>query len=212
MSTLAYMKFLERRPETYDRRMRWLTLGAIDRIKEEIARRWVEPGHEVLEIGCGTGRLAALLCARGARVLGVDISEGMLELARRRAPQATFLRLPAARIGRLGRGRFDRIVATLVLSELMEEEARIVLEASRDLLRRGGRLVVADEARGGGGWRGIRAAIVRWPAALLTLILTQEPPRPARDLERWMAEAGLRVVHRKPFLAGALVLLVGEVP
>lgn len=56
-------------------------------------RRWrrmaaeaaeVRPGHWVLDLGCGTGRLGLLLAAR-ARVVGVDLSHSMLLRARRRS-------------------------------------------------------------------------------------------------------------------------------
>ena len=42
-------------------------------------------GSTVLEIGCGTGRTAIPLAENGCRVIGVDLHEGMLELARRKA-------------------------------------------------------------------------------------------------------------------------------
>ena len=40
------------------------------------------PGQHVLEIGCGTGRVAIILAARGHFVIGIDNSEPMLERAR----------------------------------------------------------------------------------------------------------------------------------
>jgi len=84
MSTLIYMKILEQTPGKYDRGMRILTFGRIDRIKQEIALTQIEAGHEILEIGCGTGTLAAMMTARGAHVVGIDISESMLAAARRK--------------------------------------------------------------------------------------------------------------------------------
>ncbi len=61
MSTLVFMKVLERNPARFDRRMRALTWGRIDRIRREIASSFVRPNTDVLEIGCGTGALAALM-------------------------------------------------------------------------------------------------------------------------------------------------------
>jgi SAM-dependent methyltransferase len=46
----------------------------------------------VVDLGCGSGVLAEKLMRTGYDVLGVDISEAMLRLARRRAPQARFKR------------------------------------------------------------------------------------------------------------------------
>ncbi|CAM3477619.1 MULTISPECIES: class I SAM-dependent methyltransferase [Saccharibacillus] len=42
-------------------------------------------GHSVLEIGCGTGRTAIPLAEAGYPVVGVDLHEGMLDLARSKA-------------------------------------------------------------------------------------------------------------------------------
>jgi SAM-dependent methyltransferase len=42
-------------------------------------------GGPVLELGVGTGRIAVPIAAAGARVVGVDLSEGMLDVARERA-------------------------------------------------------------------------------------------------------------------------------
>jgi SAM-dependent methyltransferase len=51
----------------------------------------VPPGGHALDLCCGTGVAAAALAARGFRVTGVDVSEGMLAHARRRAPGARFV-------------------------------------------------------------------------------------------------------------------------
>jgi SAM-dependent methyltransferase len=50
-----------------------------------------EPGERVLEVGCGTGRLSAVLAGRlgdGGSVVGVDLSEPLVGLARERAAAA----------------------------------------------------------------------------------------------------------------------------
>ena len=46
------------------------------------------PGMAILDMGCGTGRHAVELAERGFRVTGVDISEGMLAEARKKAEAA----------------------------------------------------------------------------------------------------------------------------
>ncbi|MGQ4364156.1 class I SAM-dependent methyltransferase [Streptomyces sp. SAS_272] len=49
------------------------------------------PGSDVLDVGSGTGRpTAATLAAAGHRVLGVDVSPVMVDLAARQVPDATF--------------------------------------------------------------------------------------------------------------------------
>lgn len=47
---------------------------------------------KIVEFGCGSGLSAQKLIDAGYDVLGIDLSEGMLEIARQRVPQAEFLR------------------------------------------------------------------------------------------------------------------------
>jgi SAM-dependent methyltransferase len=59
----------------------------------------LRPGERVLDVGCGPGRHAYELAARGLTVHGVDISERFIELARASAsPGATFERLDARQL------------------------------------------------------------------------------------------------------------------
>nr|WP_272954879.1 class I SAM-dependent methyltransferase [Kribbella shirazensis] len=50
----------------------------------------VPPAGPVLDVGCGPGRTTALLAARGLRVVGIDLSPGMIEVARRDHPDLDF--------------------------------------------------------------------------------------------------------------------------
>lgn len=54
---------------------------------ERVAR---EAGGPVLDVGCGPGHVTAFLAAAGADVRGLDLSPGMIEVARARVPAATF--------------------------------------------------------------------------------------------------------------------------
>ncbi|KLO26403.1 methyltransferase type 11 [Mycolicibacter heraklionensis] len=49
----------------------------------------IAPGARVLDIGCGSGTLLQRAAALGAIAFGVDISEPMVQAARRRVPEAT---------------------------------------------------------------------------------------------------------------------------
>ncbi|MGH3025081.1 MAG: class I SAM-dependent DNA methyltransferase, partial [Gaiellaceae bacterium] len=56
---------------------------------EEIFRRYAAPRpRSVLDLGCGTGGHSARLAARGYRVVGVDRSSAMLEVARAKAEES----------------------------------------------------------------------------------------------------------------------------
>jgi len=56
-----------------------------------LARAGLEDGL-VVDLGCGSGIFSEPVAAAGYRVLGIDSSEPMLRLARRRVPEATFRR------------------------------------------------------------------------------------------------------------------------
>lgn len=51
----------------------------------------LEPGSSILDVGCGTGTVAAQLLRRGFSVTGIDQSEKMLEFARANAPSGRFI-------------------------------------------------------------------------------------------------------------------------
>lgn len=95
------------------------------------------PGVELLDVASGPGYVAEAAAARGARVLGVDFSAPMVQLARERCPGLEFavgdaeaLALPAA--------RFDAVACNFGLLHLSRPE-RALAEFHR-VLRPGGRV------------------------------------------------------------------------
>ena len=94
-------------------------------------------GRRVLDIGCGTGRVAAALAERGSRVWGVEPSAEMAALARDRI--STVKVAPAEKLP-FKNGWFERAVMVLVIHLLDRPQA--FAEAHR-VLGPDGRLVVA---------------------------------------------------------------------
>ena len=52
--------------------------------------RTVAPDGVIADVGCGPGHVAAYLAREGARVVGVDVSPAMVEVAQRRSPELSF--------------------------------------------------------------------------------------------------------------------------
>jgi SAM-dependent methyltransferase len=97
-------------------------------------------GQCVLDVGCGTGRLAVALAEEGARVVGVDVSEAMLAVAKARAPASVAFEPGRAEELPFEDGAFERAVLRLVIH--LVDRRRALVELAR-VLAPGGRLVIA---------------------------------------------------------------------
>ena len=111
------------------------------------------PGERVLDLGCGTGRLAADIAARGAETVGVDRDAAMIAAARERYPPSAhpslaFVRGDGEALGRAAglAGPFDAVFSNAALHWMTRPDA--VLRGVRALLRPGGRLVAELGGRG----------------------------------------------------------------
>jgi ubiquinone/menaquinone biosynthesis C-methylase UbiE len=108
-----------------------------------IAKAGIAPGMLVADVGTGTGFLAEAALDAGARVIGIDISEGMLAQVTARLAGRPF-------IGRLGdtaalplqSGEVDAVVANMVLHHA-EDPPAAIREMAR-ALKPGGTLVITD--------------------------------------------------------------------
>lgn len=107
------------------------------------------PGSRILDVGCGTGLpTARRLADAGHSVLGIDLSSGMLDLARKNvpAPNAEFRQLDVAALraeGPGGVGQFDGIAAFFALLMLPRAEIPYALRLLHGLLRPGGLLALS---------------------------------------------------------------------
>jgi SAM-dependent methyltransferase len=109
----------------------------------------LEPGHRILDIGCGTGSLAVLAKQRcpGVDVVGIDPDERALDRAARKARRvgvqvrfdrgfADALDYPAA--------SFDRVFSSFMFHHLAAAEKEATLRAVRRVLKPGGSLHLVD--------------------------------------------------------------------
>jgi ubiquinone/menaquinone biosynthesis C-methylase UbiE len=96
----------------------------------------------VIDVGCGTGRAVAELADQGVRVMGIDVNDQMIALARERWPHGEF-RVGDAYALPLGNGEAAGYRADKVIHALADP-GRALAEARRVLIS-GGRIVLCGQ-------------------------------------------------------------------
>ena len=80
--------------ENYDAMNQVMSAGQWERWHREFVKQCgFKPGQRILDVACGTGDLSMLDAAQvqpGGSVVGIDFSEGMLEVGRRRVGQSPY--------------------------------------------------------------------------------------------------------------------------
>ncbi|MBW7851661.1 MAG: methyltransferase domain-containing protein [Rhodospirillales bacterium] len=201
----------------YERRAAWYDLTAnlyyLLGFREQAYRRRaaealaVGPGDAVVEIGCGTGLNFALIERRigaGGRLIGVDLTQAMLDGARRRVvandwrnvelvctPAAEF-RFPA---------QVDAVLSTFALTLEPDFEA-VIAEAAR-ALKPGGRFVLLD-LKIPDGWLGRLAPLLLPLVRPFAVSMAVARRQPWRAMERHFAQ-----VRRSGLYFGIAYLAVG---
>lgn len=100
------------------------------------------PGTAVLSIGCGYGRDEKLLHEKGLAVVGIDISEKMIELATEYAPQAVFYKMDMRSLDWLGE-RFDGVFCSASLLHLRRGDVWIAMKEMHRVLAKKGALYLS---------------------------------------------------------------------
>lgn len=122
--------------------------------EEKFKRRLIEqakiqPGHRVLDLGCGTATLTIMTkrTCPGARVVGLDVDAQVLAIAWRKVNAVGVdveLRQGPAFDPPFPPASFDRILSSLLFHHLTTDEKQCTLGRARELLRRGGELHILD--------------------------------------------------------------------
>jgi SAM-dependent methyltransferase len=132
---------------TYDELEPWYEhlYDMLHAILRETIGQAPSPGALALDAGCGTGFQSALLTDLGWQIHGVDVSAGLLAVARRRQPDAA-LALGTVEALPYPDARFDAVVCCGSTLSFVDDPARALRELGR-VLRPGGRLLLDCEHR-----------------------------------------------------------------
>jgi SAM-dependent methyltransferase len=95
----------------------------------------IGPGIRALDIGCGTGELAAAIQSAGASVVAVDASASMCSIAQAKYPTIRFLQSDAERLP-CDDQEFDVACLNYLLLHVSNQEL-VLREAARTIKRRG---------------------------------------------------------------------------
>ncbi len=148
-----------------------------------------DAGGRVLDAGCGAGRMARHLADRGCLVEGVDLSPGMVAMARRDHPHLDFV------VGSLSDLPYaaDHFAGVMLWYSIIHTppagQPRIFAEAAR-VLRPGGHLLVGFQS--GAGTRDVSAAYRRFGHE----VVLERHLHTADQVAKEMTAVGLREVSR----------------
>ncbi|MFO7979434.1 MAG: corrinoid protein-associated methyltransferase CpaM [Candidatus Aminicenantes bacterium] len=192
------MKILESAPKRYDRGIRILTLGKLNKAYDRLVSP-IKKGQRVLDMGCGTGALTFKAAQKGAYVKGIDINPQMLEQAQKKAgamgleKQTEFEEKGVTELDEELTAVYDAVTSSLCFSELSEDEIHFALKQIKRILKQEGFLLIADEVLPSNVFRRIIHWVIKAPLLVITYVLTQTSTKAVKDLPRQIEESGFKI-------------------
>jgi ubiquinone/menaquinone biosynthesis C-methylase UbiE len=188
-----------------------------ERLWRALAAMYVapRPGDVIADVGCGTGSLALLLnrVEPRAQLIGLDPDPDVLAVARRKAAGTAAavqwsVGMGDALVAELGANSVDTVVSSLVLHQCPVAMKRAVLASMHDVLRPGGKVVIADYGLQ-------RTRLMRLSFRIVQLADGKQDTQPSADgvVPELMSEVGFREVREAelvPTVTGSISVYVGR--
>ncbi|MEG2786843.1 MAG: class I SAM-dependent methyltransferase [Romboutsia sp.] len=101
---------------------------------------------KVLDIGFGTGLLTHRLYEDGVNIFGIDFSQGMVDIAKKKMPNGVFIQhdfnlgIPVE----IKDERFDYIISSYAIHHLEDDKKVQFIGRLKDLLVRDGKIIIGD--------------------------------------------------------------------
>ena len=109
---------------------------AVYRKKIEVTQEYLRPDMNVFEFGCGTGSTSIIHAPKVRYILAIDIADGMLEIAERKAREQQISNLEFKRASieelEIERHSFDAVLGLSIL-HLLKDKDQVIAKAFRIL-------------------------------------------------------------------------------
>jgi SAM-dependent methyltransferase len=122
--------------DQYERQAKWRSVAAV------LGQIGPLEGKKVADLGCGSGYVARMFEASGARVTGVDRDTDLIALAAQNAPRVRWMNADVSNPGAWGCSGFDIIWSSFTIA--YAPDPAVWLERWRAALVPGGRIVLID--------------------------------------------------------------------
>lgn len=151
-----FEKYFDERVESYDTDINF-SLGYRQMVPYIIKLANVKPTDTVVDIGCGTGKLSLILASIVRKVIAVDISNKMLEKARKEAEKNDIYNIEFRKANCMNlpmrESSINIVVSNLVLHHLTDEEKTIALKEFYRILKPKGKIIIGDLVKSRKGFR-----------------------------------------------------------
>lgn len=98
-------------------------------------------GDTVLDLGCGNGRALKYFVDKGFQGIGVDVSDKMLDLAKKHVPKGKYLKKDFTKLD-LKSNSIDAVISFFALNHIPKDQFKIVINLCKQFLRNGGYLLL----------------------------------------------------------------------
>jgi 2-polyprenyl-3-methyl-5-hydroxy-6-metoxy-1,4-benzoquinol methylase len=116
----------------------------------EKTRKYLHPSDLVLDYGCGTGKISIEISPDVKKIIAIDLSSGMLEIAGQKAAAAGIQNISFSHSTladpSLNEGMFDIILLFNILPFMKSES--LVIQRIRDILKPGGMVISSTPCLG----------------------------------------------------------------
>jgi ubiquinone/menaquinone biosynthesis C-methylase UbiE len=139
--------------DSYDNQPHNLMLALDELVFSELLNEVLVQGKIIADIGCGTGRhWQKMLDKNPHKIIGFDVSEGMLHILHSKFPNAETHLLSGHTLNNVADNTFDIVISTLSIAHIADAEA--ALKEWYRVLKPGGDMILTDYhpvalARGG---------------------------------------------------------------